>query len=71
MKPVVHKLCTTTYGEDVTSCVLEKLATPAVADFDDHHSDRGQAAINLLEGLLSPADNVVQPGASRGRFGWF
>ena len=71
MKLFVHKLGTNTYGEDVTSCVLEKLAAPAADDFDDQYSDREQAAVNVLEELLSPADNVVQPGASRERSGWF
>ena len=71
MKLLVHKLGTNTYGEDVTSCVLEKLAAPAADDFDDQYSDGEQVAINVLEELQSPADNVVQPGASRERSGWF
>ena len=71
MKLFVHKLGANTYGENVTSCVLEKVAAPAADDFYDHYSDREQAATNVLEELLSPADNVAQPGASRERSGWF
>ena len=71
MKLYVHKLGTNTYGEDVTSCVLEKLAALAADDFDDQYSDREQAAVNVLEELLSPADNVVQPEISWERSGWF
>ena len=48
MKLFVHKLGTNTYGEDVTSCVLEKVAAPAADGFDDHYSDREQATINVL-----------------------
>ena len=48
MKLFVHKLGANTYGEDVTCCVLEKVAAPATDDFDDHYSDREQVAINVL-----------------------
>ena len=47
MKIFVHKLGANTYGEDVTSCVLEKSAAPAADDFDDRYSDSGQVAINV------------------------
>ena len=69
MKLFAHKLVANTYSENVTSCVPEKVAAPAADDFDDHYSDREQAATNVLEELLSPADNVAQPGASRERYG--
>jgi hypothetical protein len=69
MKLLIHKLGTNTYGEDAMSCVLKKLAAPAADDFDGQYSDREQAAINVLEELLSPGDNVSQPGASRQRSG--
>ena len=48
MKLFVHKLGANTYGEDVTSCVLEKVPAPAADDADDHYRDREQAAINVL-----------------------
>ena len=49
MKLFVHKLGTNTYGEGVTSCVLEKLAAPGADDFYDQYSDGEQVAINVLE----------------------
>ena len=49
MKLFVHKLGANTYGEDVTSCVLEKLAAPDADDFYDQYSDGEQAVINVLE----------------------
>jgi len=56
---ITHGIGTNTYGEEVTSCVLEELQGPAESDFeDDGLTDKQRAGKEVLEDLANKKNPV-------------